>query len=83
VRNEEVINSPDTGNCVMEATESVCGVIKELRAEMSDFRAKASSMSGSGTSVFGLFDDYSDGVVAMSYLKQKAAFSEIYEIINI
>ncbi|MDF2685448.1 MAG: 4-diphosphocytidyl-2C-methyl-D-erythritol kinase, partial [Clostridia bacterium] len=68
------------GNMLSEATESACDDIKIFRDEMINFGAKAASMSGSGSAVFGLFDDYSNGVVAMNILKQKAELSEIYEL---
>ncbi len=45
-------------NVMEEVTEKMYPIIGEIKSKMSDFGAVCTLMSGSGPTVFGLFDDY-------------------------
>ena len=57
------------GNDLQDVTEKMHPVIREIRTRLSDLGASFSQMSGSGASVFGLFDDESLANQAKKELK--------------
>lgn len=59
-------------------TASICPEIKEIKKDMMQGGALGASMSGSGATVFGLFDDYSKAQKVKDYLKYQKYIRETY-----
>ena len=59
-------------------TASICPEIREIKKDMLDNGALGASMSGSGATVFGLFDDYEKAQKVKDYLKYQKYIRETY-----
>ena len=63
-------------DCLSNALEQACGVsqVQQLKGLMLEHGALGASMTGSGTAVFGLFDNPTQAQKAAKALQQQAAF---------
>ena len=59
-------------------TASMCSEIKEIKEDMKNGGALGASMSGSGATVFGLFDDYEKAQKVRDYLKYEKYIRETF-----
>lgn len=85
---EEMIKAIDGGdlkkigsllyNTMESYTSSICPDIKEIKKDMMDRGALGASMSGSGATVFGIFDDYKKAQEARDYLKYEKYIRETF-----
>ncbi len=65
-------------NTMESYTVSMCSEIREIKADMLDGGALGSSMSGSGATVFGIFDDEEKAKEVKDYLKYQKYIRETY-----
>lgn len=68
-------------NALEQATATLCSEVKEIKDSLLLHCADAAAMSGSGTSVFGLFSDREKAEAALKEIKKKQIFCGIYEFI--
>ena len=59
-------------------TQSMCPEIKEIKKDMMDGGALGASMSGSGATVFGIFDNYEKAQKVKEYLKYQKYIRETF-----
>lgn len=68
---------------VMEAvTKKICPQISKISAEMYDFGAKAALMSGSGPTVYGIFEDNASAMKAFDALSERYKQTFLAHICN-
>jgi len=65
-------------NTIEGYTSSICPEIKEIKKDMLDMGALGASMSGSGATIFGIFDSEEKAKNAKSYLKYEKYIRETY-----
>lgn len=68
-------------NALEKAAVSFCGDILSIKTAFLDSGAKAACMSGSGTAVYGLFQEREAVRAALEKVKENSAFCGIYEFI--
>lgn len=66
------------GNVLEEVTEKICPVVSEIRKQMLSLGAINSMMSGSGPTVFGIFDDKRKAKNAYDILKADVKCRQVY-----
>lgn len=66
------------GNVLEEVTEKICPVVSEIRKQMLSLGAVNSMMSGSGPTVFGIFDDKRKAKNAYDILKADVKCRQVY-----
>ena len=64
----------ELGNDLQEVTESMHPVIRQIRQELKQHGASFSQMSGSGASVFGLFDSDAEALSAVAHFQSYQCF---------
>lgn len=65
-------------NVLESVTIKLCPLINDLKAEMINFGALSSLMSGSGPTVFGLYENKNDAVKALKYIKLNYNINECH-----
>ena len=66
------------GNVLEEVTIPMCPVIEEIKQEMLSAGALGAMMSGSGPTVFGLFEDNRKAIKAQERIRKKALGRQVY-----
>ena len=69
------------GNCLQDVTYQICPEVNVIKNQLLDLGALTACMTGSGTAVFGLFENEGTAVKAENEIKKITNFSGVYNFI--
>ena len=70
------------GNVMQDITSKICPDINNIISRLYEHNAKVAMMSGSGPTVFGLFDDYGNAKTAFDYFSQQYSETFLTKLID-